>query len=126
MDKLIGVPFSIVLPFTTTHERELQSTYTWKFTKGKHDRTCFYFGDRSTFRLLCWGVPHVPKNIGDGPIKLAPLRGKKTVGTPPSLLNKKTHQHPQAITSPIKKKKKLALRFILPHLISCREFIFLL
>jgi hypothetical protein len=66
------------------------------------------------------------KNIGDGPIKLAPLGGKKTVGTPSSLVNKKTYQHPQALTSLIEKKKKLALECMLPHLISCREFIFLL
>jgi hypothetical protein len=24
---------------------------------------------RMIFRLLCWGVPHVPKIIDDGPIK---------------------------------------------------------
>jgi hypothetical protein len=27
----------------------------------KHDKECFYFGEGSIFRLLCWGVPHVPK-----------------------------------------------------------------
>jgi hypothetical protein len=26
---------------------------------GKHDKTCFYFGEGSIFRLLYWGVLHV-------------------------------------------------------------------
>jgi len=29
-------------------------------TKGKHDKACFYLGG-SIFRILCRGVPHVPK-----------------------------------------------------------------
>jgi hypothetical protein len=33
------------------------------------EKICFYFGDGSIFKILCWGVPYVPKNIGDGPIK---------------------------------------------------------
>jgi hypothetical protein len=41
-----------------------------------------YFG--SIFRLLCWGVPHVPKNIDGGPIKWLFLkREKKFFGAPP-------------------------------------------
>jgi len=36
------------------------------------DGQCFYFGDGSIFRLLCWGVAPSSKSIGDGPIKMAP------------------------------------------------------
>ncbi len=32
-------------------------------TKGKHDRTCLYFGEGSLFRLPCWGVAHVSKRL---------------------------------------------------------------
>jgi hypothetical protein len=38
--------------------------------------------------------------------KILDLQDYSTVGTPPSLVNKKTHQHPQqALTSLIEKKK---------------------
>jgi hypothetical protein len=41
-----------------------------------------YFG--SIFRLLCWGVPHVPKILMVGPIKWLFLkREKKKFGAPP-------------------------------------------
>jgi hypothetical protein len=29
--------------------------------KGKHDKAPFYLWEGNKFRLLCWGVPNVPK-----------------------------------------------------------------
>ncbi len=45
--------------------------------KGKHDKACFYFEDKCIFRLLCWGVPHVPKVLVVGPIKWLLVRKRK-------------------------------------------------
>jgi len=46
-----------------------------------------FWGNFFKFRLLCCGVPHVPKNIGDGLIKWLLLElliiRKKTMGAPP-------------------------------------------
>jgi hypothetical protein len=55
----------------------------------KHNETCFYFGERNHILaaylgFLCWGVPHVPKNVEGGPIKWLFLkRERKMFGAPP-------------------------------------------
>jgi hypothetical protein len=50
---------------------------------GKHDKTCFYFGEGSIFRLLCWGVLHVLTILVIGPIKWLFLKKKTEIVVTP-------------------------------------------
>jgi hypothetical protein len=42
-----------------------------KWPIGEH--ICFYIGTGGPKRCLQWGVPNVPRKIGDGPINMAPF-----------------------------------------------------
>ncbi len=41
---------------------------------GQREHICFYFATGNPKRLFYWGLPNVPKTIGDGPINMAPFR----------------------------------------------------
>jgi hypothetical protein len=54
---------------------EIPCTYIWcERRRGGRNKEAY------RFRLICWGMPHVPKNTGDGPIKWLFLAKKKTMG----------------------------------------------
>jgi hypothetical protein len=82
----------IVSPWINFHE--------YNFLKGglegKHDNACFYFGVGSTFRLLCWGVPYVPKTlmVGQSNGSFWGKKKNKNCGCTPSIINKSMTKYP--------------------------------
>jgi hypothetical protein len=76
--------------------------------KGCMTKRASIIGEGSLSRLLCWGVPHIPKRLVVGQSNGSSLKGKKN-WVHPSLINRNMNKYL------LKKKKKKASLWYVPH-----------
>jgi len=67
---------------------------------GEHDKACFYFGERSIFRLLYWGIVPMFQKYWSWAKQMTPLgrkkqEKKKKKGCTTSLMNRIMNKYPQ-------------------------------
>jgi len=55
------------------------NSHLYKVKKVDHrEHICFYFAIAGPKRCIYWGIPNVPKKIGDGPINMGPSKKKRS------------------------------------------------